>query len=199
MDSERADLRWTHEPSPTWDADKQRVIGSAPEGALDLSYDDDASLPGDWWSASDETGAVVGYGWLDATWGGDAEILLAVDATSQQRGVGSFVISQLEGEAAARGLNYVYNTVRASHPNRDDVHDWLAVRGYRGSSSDTTLRKRVGEPQRRDQGSGSAHNPHPAPSRAAGGGTPYDPSTSGDRGPGHEESGGYVDIDEHQY
>ena len=133
------DLTWTHEDSPTWDADKQRVIGSAPEGALDLSYTDGDALPGDWWSARTSDGAVVGYGWLDATWGGDAEILLAVDAGSQQQGVGSFVIDRLEHEAASRGLNYVYNTVRASHPDRDDLHDWLAVRGYRGSAADTTL------------------------------------------------------------
>ncbi len=142
-----SDLTWSHEPSPTWDADKQRVIGSAPPGALDLSYADGAALPGDWWSARTSEGVVVGYGWLDATWGGDAEILLAVDASSQQQGVGSFVIARLEDEAAKRGLNYVYNTVRDAHPQRDDLHDWLAVRGYRGSvggQGDTALRKRVG-------------------------------------------------------
>lgn len=188
MVSERLELTWTHEPSPTWDADKQRVIGSAPPGALDLTYSEGAPLPGDWWSASTGGGEIVGYGWLDATWGGDAEILLAVDVASQQRGVGSFVIGQLEQEASQRGLNYVYNTVRVTHPNRDDVHDWLAVRGYRGATSDTTLRKRVGDTG--DRGT---------PSRSVSGHASYDPATSGDRGPGHEESGGYVDIDEHRY
>ena len=129
-----------HEPSPTWDADKQRVIGSAPAGALDLSYADGAALPGDWWAARTPDGVAVGYGWLDATWGGDAEILLAVDASAQQQGVGSFVIAQLEEEAARRGLNYVYNTVRDAHPQRDDLHDWLAVRGYRGGGARGTRR-----------------------------------------------------------
>ena len=140
-----AELSWSHEPNPTWDADKQRVIGSAPAGVFDLGYADGAPLPGDWWSARTADGVVVGYGWLDATWGGDAEILLAVDGAARQRGVGSFVLSRLEDEAAARGLNYVYNTVRSTHPQRDDLHDWLAVRGYRGGTSDTTLRKRVGD------------------------------------------------------
>ena len=32
------DLTWRHEDNPTWDDDKQRVIGSAPAGALDLSF-----------------------------------------------------------------------------------------------------------------------------------------------------------------
>ena len=100
-----AELSWSHEPNPTWDADKQRVIGSAPAGVFDVGYPDGASLPGDWWAARTPDGAVVGYGWLDATWGGDAEILLAVDAAAQQRGVGSFVLARLEDEAAARGLN----------------------------------------------------------------------------------------------
>jgi GNAT superfamily N-acetyltransferase len=181
------DLTWHHEASPTWDADKQRVIGSAPPGALDLSFADGAPLPGDWWAARTSDGVAVGYGWLDANWGGDAEILLAVDASSQQQGVGSFVIARLEDEAARRGLNYVYNTVRDTHPQRDDLHDWLAVRGYRGSQSgegDATLRKRVGA---------EAREAAPAPSR------PYDPSAGGDRAPGHEESGGYVDVDDHRY
>ena len=35
----------------------------------------------------------------------------------------------------------------------------------------------------------------PAPSRDAA----YDPAGAGERGPGHEESGGYVDIDDHRY
>ena len=187
------DLTWHHEPSPTWDADKQRVIGSAPAGALDVSYADGAALPGDWWAARTSDGTVVGYGWLDATWGGDAEILLAVDATAQHQGVGSFVLGRLEDEAARRGLNYVYNTVRDAHPQHDDVHDWLAVRGYRGSTSDTTLRKRVGADDQRSAPTSGPSPAEPAPSRA------YDPAADGERAPGHEESGGYVDVDEHQY
>jgi GNAT superfamily N-acetyltransferase len=187
------DLTWSHEASPTWDADKQRVIGSAPAGALDLAYADGAALPGDWWAARTSDGVAVGYGWLDATWGGDAEILLAVDASAQRQGVGSYVISHLEDEAAKRGLNYVYNTVRDSHPQRDDLHDWLAVRGYRGSTTDTTLRKRVGADDQRSGVRGSSSKVQPAPSRA------YDPAADGERAPGHEESGGYVDVDDHQY
>lgn len=193
-----ADLTWSHEPDPRWDAAKQRVIGSAPDGVFDLSFADDASLPGDWWTASTPDGSVVGFGWLDATWGGDAEILLAVDVAAQQQGVGSFVISRLEDEAAARGLNYVYNTVRDSHPERDDLHDWLAVRGYRGGTSDTTLRKRVGADTQRGRTALDASKARPAPSRAASG-PAYDPAGEGERAPGHEESGGYVDIDDHRY
>ena len=195
-------LTWTHEDSPTWDADKQRVVGSAPEGVFDLSYPDGAALPGDWWSARTPDGTAVGYGWLDATWGGDAEILLAVDVAAQGQGVGSFVIGRLEDEAASRGLNYVYNTVRSSHPSRDDLHDWLAVRGYRGADSpatDSVLRKRVGAGGRRDEPSTGPAGARPAPSRSASGGTSYDPASEGEMAPGHEESGGYVDVDDHRY
>jgi ribosomal protein S18 acetylase RimI-like enzyme len=197
--AEAPGLTWSHEPAPTWDADKQRVIGSAPAGVFDLAYPDGASLPGDWWSARTADGVVVGYGWLDATWGGDAEILLAVDATARQRGVGSFVLGRLEDEAAARGLNYVYNTVRSTHPQRDDLHDWLAVRGYQGSSSDTTLRKRVGADRQRPAPASGAAGVRPAASRPAGDGATYDPASEGERPPGHEESGGYVDVEDHQY
>jgi len=190
------DLSWAHEPSPTWDADKQRIIGAAPAGVFDLGYADGDALPGDWWSVRSPGGTVVGYGWLDATWGGDAEILLAVEPAAQQQGVGSFVIERLEHEAAARGLNYVYNTVRDSHPDRDGLHDWLAVRGYQGSTTDTTLRKRVGADTERRPAGGPASTARPAPSRPV---PAYDPAGEGERGPGAEESGGYVDVDEHRY
>ncbi len=194
-----ASLTWDHEADPRWDADKQRVIGSAPAGVFDLAYTADAGLPGDWWVARTADGTAVGYGWLDATWGGDAEILLAVDAAAQGEGVGSFVIERLEHEAATRGLNYVYNTVRSSHPDGDRLHDWLAVRGYRGSSSDTTLRKRVGADSQRDLSPGGAASARPGPSRSAADGAPYDPAGEGERAPGHEEAGGYVDVEEHRY
>lgn len=178
------ELRWVHEDRPLWDEDKQRVIGGAPQGALDVQYPSGAELPGDWWSARDGDGAVVGYGWLDATWGGDAEILLAVEKSVQRRGVGTFILSSLENEAGRRGLNYVYNTVRTTRPDREGVHDWLAVRGYQGSTSDTALRKRTP----------ADSEPAPAaPVRIA------PASLDSAMPPGHEESGGYVDIDEHKY
>lgn len=174
------ELTWRREERPRWDADKRRIIGGAAPGALDVDFPVDADLPGDWFAARRD-GAVVGFGWLDSTWGGDTEILLAVAPEAQASGVGSFVLSQLEREAAERGTNYVYNTVRDSHPDRDAVYDWLMVRGYRGNERDAALRKRVGLVE-------SA--PAPAAQRAP---------VPASRPPGHEESGGYVDVEEHRY
>ena len=59
------DLTWVREDDPIWDADKQRVIGGAPEGAFVLPFADGDALPGEWWSARDGDGTVVGYGRLD--------------------------------------------------------------------------------------------------------------------------------------
>ncbi len=137
-----ADLSWIHEEAPTWDAAKARVIGGAPEGAFKLTFTDGEELPGDWWSARRADGEVVGYGRLDMTWGGDAEILLAVAPDAQQAGVGTFILGKLDEEAAARGINYIHNRIR-DHEQRDLVHDWLVVRGFRGPV-DGDLRKRVG-------------------------------------------------------
>jgi GNAT superfamily N-acetyltransferase len=179
----RDDLTWVREETPVWDADKQRVIGGAPEGAFDLPFAEGDPLPGEWWSARDgET--VVGYGRLDIGWGGDAEILLAVDPARQEEGIGTFVLGALEGEALRRGINYVYNVV-PDHPERIVVHDWFVIRGFRGPI-DGDLRKRLGARPgvRRTQPATDA---------------PYDPASEGDHGPGDEESGGYVDIDDHQY
>lgn len=178
-------LSWSRESHPRWDSDKQRIIGGAPAGALDISYPDGAELPGDWFAAT-EGDHVVGYGWIDSTWGGDTEILLAVDPSAQGRGIGSFVMDQLEREAAQRGVNYVYNTVRETHPDRESVHDWLLVRGYRGNERDASLRKRVGLPE-----DTVAARP------TAAGGVPEPDQTVFP--PGREESGGYVSVESHQY
>ncbi|MCW2758767.1 MAG: family N-acetyltransferase [Nocardioidaceae bacterium] len=176
-------LSWVREENPVWDADKDRVIGGAPEGAFVLDYGSGESLPGEWWSARDGD-AIVGYGRLDVTWGGDAEILLAVDPDHQEHGIGSFVLARLEEEATARGINYVHNRIR-EHAQRDLVHDWLVVRGFRGST-DSDLRKRVGstpaEPVRVDRAAAASY--------AAG---------AADQAPGHEEQGGYVNVEDHQY
>lgn len=174
-------LSWSREPRPVWDEDKVRVIGGAPPGALDITHPEGEELLGDWFVAS-EDGRPVGYGWMDSTWGGDTEILCAVDPAEQAHGVGSFVMTHLESEAAQRGMNYVYNTVRESHPDREAVHDWLLVRGYRGNDRDESLRKRVtvGAPTETTP----AREPQPRLTAVP---------------PGHEESGGYVDIEDHRY
>jgi GNAT superfamily N-acetyltransferase len=179
------DLAWVREEAPVWDADKDRVIGSAPEGTFVLPFADGDPLPGDWWSVREADGTVVGYGRLDVTWGGDAEILLAVAPDRQQRGIGSFILGRLDDEAAGRGINYVHNRIR-DHQGREEVHDWLVVRGFRGSL-DGDLRRRVG----------TNPSPSPSPRRPP---EPYDVTQDpAGRAPGHEEQGGYVDVDEHEY
>jgi len=117
-------------------------------------------------------GAAVGHGRMDLGWGCDAEVALAVHASALDRGIGSFALEHLEQEAAARGVNDVYNVVRTTHPDRERLHDWLAVRGYLGGDRDEALRKR--------------------------GGTPGTPAAS-DRGPGDGAAGGYVDVEDHRY
>ena len=179
-------LSWVREESPVWDADKARVIGGAPEGAFVLTFTDGEGLPGDWWSARTADGEAVGYGRLDTTWGGDAEILLAVAPDRQESGVGTFILGKLDEEAASRGLNYIHNRIR-EHAQRDLVHDWLVVRGFRGPV-DGDLRKRVGT----TYVTTSMRPPHQREPYVAA----QDPAG---QGPGHEEQGGYVDVEEHQY
>ncbi len=182
------ELCWVREIDPVWDADKRRVIGGAPDGAFVIPFEDGQALPGEWWSVREGStgGSVLAYGRLDIGWGGDAQVLLAVDPSRQAEGIGSFLLARLEDEAAARGINYVYNSIR-EHEQRDLVHDWLVVRGFRGAV-DGDLRKRVGSAPAQ-----------PARPRAAAP-TPYDVSADpGGQGPGLEEQGGYVDVDEHRY
>ncbi len=132
---------WIREFSPAWDGGKARIVGGAPAGVFSLgTYQPGERIPGEWWRV-EEGGNPVGYGWIDVAWG-DAEMLLAVDADWRGLGVGTFVLDHLEREAALRGLNYLRNVVRPTHPERERVTGWLVARGFE-PSDDGVLCRRV--------------------------------------------------------
>lgn len=137
----RMSLTWIHESPPYWDADKARIIGEAGADVFGPELVDqpkDTVLPNDWWRV-EEGGKTVGYGWMDVTWG-DAEILLAVQGSSRGHGVGTFILQQLEQEAAERGLHYLYNVVRDSHPQHAEVTAWLEARNFTASEDGKLMR-----------------------------------------------------------
>lgn len=139
-------LSWIREPAlPRWDEDKARVVGGAPAGVFDARYAKlgaGDTVPGEWWRVERE-GEVVGYGWLEIVWG-DAEILLATAEDARRSGVGAFILEQLEEEARRRGVNYLYNVVRTTHPEAAQVSAWLQKNGFK-ASEDGALRRRVGK------------------------------------------------------
>jgi N-acetylglutamate synthase-like GNAT family acetyltransferase len=147
-------LAWHRESPAVWDADKQRIIGGAPAGIFALTGGSETVLPGDWWRVEDD-GAVVGYGWMDYSWG-DAEVLLAVDPARQSSGVGTFILDRLDDEAAARGLNYLYNVVPPAHQDKPTLKRWLLQRGFTGSL-EGTLFKRAVHPRRADREANSGN------------------------------------------
>jgi GNAT superfamily N-acetyltransferase len=126
-------LTWIHETVPYWDADKARIIGDSEPGSFpsDLVPPEgsNAMLPGDWWRVEDPKGTVIGYAWMDVTWG-DAQMLLVVDPKQRRQGYGTEILDRLEDEARARGLNYLYNEVASDHPRRDEVVSWLRKRSF---------------------------------------------------------------------
>src|SRR3954453_9876174 len=145
-DARTARLTWVKEDDPRWDADRDRVFATVPEGV----FRSETRAPGerlssDWWRVQDGD-RVIGYGWLDDVWG-DAEILLAVEQDARGSGAGAFALARLEEEAAGRGLNYVVNVVRDTHPDRDAVTAWFLAHGFAGTD-DGRLRKRVGNATR---------------------------------------------------
>jgi GNAT superfamily N-acetyltransferase len=135
-------LKWIFENSARWDDVKARVIDAAPPGVFQLGGIGRGDLlPGEWWRV-EEDGRPVGYGWMDSTWG-DAEVLLVVDPASQRKGVGAFIMDRLANEAHARGLNHLYNTIPAAHPDPDGLRAWLGKRGFRPSEDGAVLRRVV--------------------------------------------------------
>jgi N-acetylglutamate synthase-like GNAT family acetyltransferase len=122
---------WIRENPARWDHGKARIVGGTAAGVFDERYRkcaDGDLVPAEWWRV-EEGGRVIGYGWLDVSWG-DAEVLLATDVEHRTRGVGTFILDRLEEEARKRGLNYLYNVVRPTHPRGDDVRAWLSKRGF---------------------------------------------------------------------
>jgi N-acetylglutamate synthase-like GNAT family acetyltransferase len=206
-------LHWVREEDPRWDADRQRVFTTVPEGVFraETRLPGDR-LPGDWWRVEGPDG-VIGYGWLDDVWG-DAEILLAIQADSRGVGAGAFALQRLEDEAAARGLNYVLNVVRDTHPDRDAVTAWFRARGFVGTE-DGRLRKQVSD---RGRDIGQHHPGRPGTGRAVEPdegrraryvaerdralGRPRSAAVDAQGeplGPGAEDQGGYVDQAQHRF
>jgi GNAT superfamily N-acetyltransferase len=137
-------LRWIKEDTPRWDADKQRLFGPAELAATGLTPPaPSVPVADEWWRVADAAGTVVGYGWLDSEWG-DAEVTFMVAADRRGEGIGAFIIDHLEAEAAARGLNYIYNVVPATSPDPGRVTDWLVGHGFVSGDGDLRRRVRVG-------------------------------------------------------
>lgn len=135
-------LTWTREENPMWDADKQRIVGGAPDGAFDLPrYTGGGTLPGEWWCVREQQ-RVRGYGWMDVVWG-DAEILLAVEPTGQGAGVGTFILDNLAKEAASRGIRRMFNRVRPEHAKGAQVTVWLLRHGFHRVSGGDDLEKPI--------------------------------------------------------
>lgn len=141
-----SELTWIHESPARWDAGKARIVGDAPEGIFDTRYATlagDALVPGEWWRVEEE-GETVGYGWLEVSWG-DAEILLATAPDKRGQGVGEFILRNLNDEAKARGLNYLTNVVRPTHPEAEALTRWLEARGF-GPARDGRHVRAVADP-----------------------------------------------------
>ena len=129
-------MEWIKEESARWDDDKRRIIGGAPAGIFDRRYAELSPgdiVPGEWWRVEDGV-EVVGYGWLDIVWG-DAEILLATAPGASGRGVGTFILGELEKVACSHGVHYLYNVVRPTHPDAergDGLAREARVQGFGG-------------------------------------------------------------------
>lgn len=129
------------ETLPKWDDDKARVLGGAAPGSLPpMHYDFGDLLPGEWLRVQSGD-HVVGYGWLELSWG-EAEILLAVDPSARRNGVGAYILDALARETAQRGSQYMFNAVREGHPDAEGLSRWLRAHGFE-PAGDGTLRRRV--------------------------------------------------------
>ena len=212
-DTRTTSLRWVKDDDPRWDTDRERVFATVPEGVFRAeSRTPGERLTSDWWRVEDG-GRVIGFGWLDDVWG-DAEILLAVDESARGTGAGAFTLARLEDEAAARGLNYVMNVVRDTHPDRATVTEWFRAHGFTGTEDGRLIKqvgdrtRDIGQHQAGRPGTGKAELPDEGRQaryaeqreRAAARPRPeVEQPTGSDLGPGAEESGAYVDQEQHRF
>ena len=136
--------KWVHESPPQWNDDKQRVIRASSSGVFPSLADAKPGdlLGGDWWRVEHDE-EIVGYGWMDVSWG-DAEVLLAVEPAHRSTGVGTFILDHLEAEASRRGLRVLHNVIPAAHGDPDALSAWLRARGFSPAAEDgALLRRRV--------------------------------------------------------
>jgi GNAT superfamily N-acetyltransferase len=142
-------LTWTKENSPRWDADKQRTFSQAELAAVGLAAPPAGEpVANEWWRVTDGA-QVAGYGWLDSEWG-DARITFVVAPGQRGQGIGDFILEHLEDEAAARGLNYIYNVVPQTHPDGAWIRNWLSTHGFHEASRgqfrrQVALRQRIAD------------------------------------------------------
>lgn len=135
-------LMWVAEPAARWDEEKAHVLADAPPAALGLGSPAAGSLlPGEWWRVVRD-GEVVGYGWMDVTFG-HGEVLLAVTPSARGQGVGAYIVDRLLDEAHERGLARISNIVRPEHPRREEVTGWLVAHGFERSHDDEQLVRAV--------------------------------------------------------
>jgi N-acetylglutamate synthase-like GNAT family acetyltransferase len=134
-------MEWIRETPAVWDAAKSEVLGELRTELFGLgSPAAGDALADEWWRVEDG-GDVLGYGRLDDTWG-DAEILVLVAEKRRTSGVGGFILENLEREASARHVNYIYNVVPQGHPDPETVTGFLTTRGFEPNDAGE-LRKRV--------------------------------------------------------
>ena len=134
-------MDWVRETPARWDKTKADVLGELSPELFGLGRPTEGdALADEWWRVEDD-GEVLGYGRLDDTWG-DAEILMLVAPERRARGIGSFILSRLEAEAAARDVNYIYNVVPQRHPDPESVIDFLTAHGFEPTEIGE-LRKRI--------------------------------------------------------
>lgn len=133
---------WRPEPQPCpYDHVKKAFFARLRDGAVHPNPAG-AYLPGTWWRLEEE-GTLLGYGWMDVTWG-DAQILLAVDPDARRGGHGKTILDHLEAEAHRSGLAYLFNTIPSDHPDPDGVRAFLTANGFEASGLDgNMLRRRV--------------------------------------------------------
>lgn len=140
-------LHWTKEDNPRWDADKERLFGPEELASAGLERPaPGAPIADEWWRVTDDGGRVVGYCWLDSEWG-DAQVAFLVDPASRGAGIGSFILDRLDEEAAVRSLNYIYNVIPQTHPDRQWMTHWLTLHGFARGAGD--LRRQVRSTARR--------------------------------------------------
>jgi len=134
-------VEWVRETPARWDRTKAAVLGELSPELFGLGRPTDGDPLADEWWRVERDGEVLGYGRLDETWG-DAEVLMLVAPVQRASGIGSFILANLEAEATARHVNYIYNVVPQRHPDPESVTHFLTARGFELTDVGE-LRKRV--------------------------------------------------------
>ena len=124
-------LHLIKEDNPIWNLEKNRIFTSIDQGTFEYNLKElglGIALEHEWWKLV-ENKKVLGFGWINYT-NDDFEISFVVYDDYTGKGLGSFIINELEKLGESKGYRKILAIVKETNPNSEKIIEYLYRKGY---------------------------------------------------------------------